>query len=136
MEALPPGFCWCFIRITVKVMPAASMLETNLRLRQKPTTCYRTFCSATRCAHAYQRVLEFPGGASSSPELAASYVRKYPVGAKVSVYYNPDQPDQSTLEPGLSGGDWMIPALGVAAMAFGIFALFSPRRCNLLIGAE
>lgn len=75
----------------------------------------------------YQRVLEFPGGTSPSPEFATSYVRKYPVDAKVSVYYNPDQPDQATLEPGLTRGDWMIPALGVAAMAFGIFALFFSR---------
>ena len=74
--------------------------------------------------HTYQCVLEFPGGTSPSPELATSYVRKYPIGAKVPVYYNPDQPAQATLEPGLSRGDWMIPVLGVAAMAFGIFALF------------
>ena len=52
------------------------------------------------------------------------YAKKYPAGAKASVYYNPDQPDQATLEPGLARGDWMIPAVGIIAMAFGIFALF------------
>ena len=81
--------------------------------------------SYTVAAHTYQRTLEFPGGANSSPDLAASYAGKYPVGAKVPVYYNPDQPDQATLEPGLARGDWMILALGIAAMAFGVFALFS-----------
>jgi len=80
--------------------------------------------SYTVGARTYQRALEFPGGTSPSQELATSYVRKYPVGAKVPVYYNPAQPSQATLEPGLTRGDWMIPALGVAAMAFGIFALF------------
>ncbi len=80
--------------------------------------------SYTVGAHTYQCVLELPGGTNPSPELATSYVRKYPIGAKVPVYYNPDQPDQATLEPGLSRGDWMIPVLGIAAMAFGIFALF------------
>jgi hypothetical protein len=99
----------------------------NPRLRRKPMTCYRTFYSAIRWARAYQRALEFPDGTSPSPEFATSYVRKYPVGAKVPVYYNPDQPDQATLEPGLTRGDWMIPALGIAAMAFGIFALFFSR---------
>lgn len=80
--------------------------------------------SYTVNAHTYQRVLEFPGGTSPSPELAISYARKYPVGTKVPVYFNPDQPDHATLEPGLARGDWMIPAVGIAAMAFGIFALF------------
>jgi len=79
--------------------------------------------SYTVGTHTYRRALEFPNGASASPELATSYAGKYPVGAKVSVHYNPDQPDQATLEPGLARGDWMILALGIAAIAFGIFAL-------------
>ncbi len=83
--------------------------------------------SYTVGTHTYQRALEFPGGTNPSPELATSYVRKYPVGAKVPVHYNPNQPDQATLEPDLTRGDWMIPALGVAAMVFGIFALFFSR---------
>lgn len=74
--------------------------------------------------HTYQHALKFPGGTQPSPELTASYTRKYSVGAKVSVYYNPQQPDQATLEPGLARGDWMILAIGITAMAFGIFALF------------
>lgn len=80
--------------------------------------------SYTVDARTYQCMLEFPGGTSPSPELASSYVLKYPVDAKVPVYYNPDQPGPATLEPGLTRGDWMIPVLGVAAMAFGIFVLF------------
>ena len=80
--------------------------------------------SYTVAAYNYQRILEFPDGTEPSPELATSYAKKYPAGAKVSVYYNPDQPDQATLEPGLARGDWMIPAVGIIAMAFGIFALF------------
>ena len=80
--------------------------------------------SYTVGARTYQRALEFPGGTNPSPELATSYAKKYPVGAKVPVYHNPDQPDQATLEPGLARGDWMILAAGVAAMAFGVFALF------------
>ncbi len=68
--------------------------------------------------------LDFPDGTEPSPELTTSYAKKYPAGAKVSVYYNPDQPDQDTLEPCLARGDWMIPAVGIIAMAFGIFALF------------
>ena len=80
--------------------------------------------SYTVAAHTYQRVLESPGGDNSSPELAADYAEKHPVGTKVPVYYNPDQPDQSTLEPSLASGDWMVLALGITTMVFGIFALF------------
>jgi hypothetical protein len=80
--------------------------------------------SYTVAADTYQGTLEFPDGTEPSPELATSYAKKYPAGAKVSVYYNPVQPDQATLEPGLARGDWMIPVLGLAAMALGIFALF------------
>lgn len=78
----------------------------------------------TVAAHIYQRTLEFPDNTNPSPELATSYAKKYPVGAKISVYYNPEQPNQATLEPGLARGDWMIPALGIAAIALGVFALF------------
>lgn len=80
--------------------------------------------SYTVAAYTYQRTLAFPSGTNPSPELATSYAKKYPAGAKVSVYYNPDQPDQATLEPGLAKGDWMIPFLGIIAMALGIYALF------------
>jgi len=39
------------------------------------------------------------------------------VGATVRVYYNPEQLNMATLEPGAQG-DWMILALGLM-MAFG-----------------
>lgn len=80
--------------------------------------------SYTVGARTYQRTLELPSGASPSPELVTRYAGKYPAGAKVPVYYNPGQPDQATLEPGMARGDWMILAMGIAAMVFGIFALF------------
>lgn len=80
--------------------------------------------SYTVAARTYQRALEFPGGTNPSLELATHYARKYPVGVRVTVHYNPDQPEKATLEPGLTRGDWMIPAAGIAAMAFGVYALF------------
>lgn len=60
----------------------------------------------------YRRSLQFPGGTNPMPEFAQSYVDKYPVGAEVQVYYQPDRPGQSTLEP-QTRGDWMILALGI-----------------------
>lgn len=71
----------------------------------------------------YRRELGFPGGTSPTPEFAASYVKKFPVGARVRVFYNPERPDQATLEPGLAQGDWMILTLGILATLLGILLL-------------
>ncbi|ALP53095.1 hypothetical protein Tel_07955 [Candidatus Tenderia electrophaga] len=60
----------------------------------------------------HRRRFEFPSGTNPMPELAESYVKKYPLDAPVQVFYNPDEPGQSTLEPG-SRGDWMILVLGI-----------------------
>lgn len=83
-----------------------------------------TLFSYTVADQTYRRELEFPGGISPTPELAVSYVERFPAGAKVRVYYDPEQPERATLEPGPARGDWMVLALGLAATAFGIAALW------------
>lgn len=70
----------------------------------------------------YQSRFEFPSGTHPLPEFSRSYVEKYPVGAGVTVYYNPQQPSDSTLEPGAQG-DWMILALGILLTIGGVGAL-------------
>ncbi len=74
-------------------------------------------------AQTYRRELGFPGGTNPTPEFAASYVKKFPAGASVRVFYDPERPDQATLEPGLAQGDWMILTLGIAATILGILLL-------------
>jgi len=37
--------------------------------------------------------------ASSNPSYAQEYINKYPIGKEVIVYYNPDDPRESVLEP-------------------------------------
>jgi hypothetical protein len=83
----------------------------------------RILFSYTVAGQTYRRELEFPGGISPTPEFAASYVEKFPAGAKVQVYYDPEQPERATLEPGSARGDWMIFILGLAATVFGTAAL-------------
>jgi Protein of unknown function (DUF3592) len=41
---------------------------------------------------------------STNPEFAQSYVSKYPVGKQVTVYYDPNDPSFSVLEPEVKGG--------------------------------
>ena len=73
----------------------------------------------------YQRDLALPGGAGVTPDFAESYVKKYPRGAKVRVHYNPQQPDQATLEPGPARDDWLIFTVGISATLLGtLFLIF------------
>lgn len=51
-----------------------------------------------RCEHA------FPGGTTPSQELIASYVLKYPIGAKVKAHYDPARPNARHSNPVLLAG--------------------------------
>jgi len=68
----------------------------------------------------FRQVLEFSGDITPSQEFAKSYVDKYPVGARVQVYYNPADPEIATLEPGLGKGDWLVLAIGLGMLVMGI----------------
>jgi len=70
----------------------------------------------------YQKQFEFPEGTHPLPEFAKAYNDKYPVGKKVEIFYDPDQPEIATLEPGAQG-DWMILAMGIAMVIGGILSL-------------
>ena len=70
----------------------------------------------------YRKVFEFPPGTHPLPEFTKAYLEKYPVGAEVRVYVNPQDAQDSTLEPGAQG-DWMILALGVLMLLGGLGAL-------------
>ena len=72
----------------------------------------------------YRQVLKFSGDITPTQEFAKSYVEKYPVGASVQVYYNPANPETSTLEPGLGKGDWLILAIGLGMFFLGILLFF------------
>lgn len=70
----------------------------------------------------YRRQFTFPEGTHPLPEFAKAYNDKYPVGATVDIFYNPEQPEIATLEPGAQG-DWMIFALGIAMAISGALTL-------------
>ncbi|MFM7276930.1 MAG: DUF3592 domain-containing protein, partial [Microcystis aeruginosa] len=50
---------------------------------------------------------------SSDPEHARSIVRRYEKGQKIKVYFHPNYPDKSVLDPGVSWGSYMILVGGV-----------------------
>ncbi len=72
----------------------------------------------------YRATYQFPGGTQPSQELTATYLAKFPTGSKVTVHYDPNHPDQATLEPGVGRGDWLILMLGLFATVFGVIFLF------------
>ena len=70
----------------------------------------------------YRCHFEFPEGTHPLPEFVTFYRNKYPVGAEAEVFYNPEQPEIATLEPGAQG-DWMILAMGIAMTLGGALSL-------------
>jgi Protein of unknown function (DUF3592) len=47
-------------------------------------------------------------------------VARYPVGRTVRVTYNPNDPSQSVLEPGVNGMSWFMLTVGVGMIALGV----------------
>ncbi len=68
------------------------------------------------------RAFEFPSGTQPLPEFTQAYLKKYPVDAKVRVFYHPKHPDEATLEPGTQA-DWMIIVIGLLMTVGGVAAL-------------
>jgi hypothetical protein len=52
-------------------------------------------------------------------DYARRCVARYPVGAPVAVYYDPDEPTTAVLEPGLSGKSFVPVVFGLYFAAFG-----------------
>lgn len=71
----------------------------------------------------HNKVFQFPEGTNPLPEFSQSYVKKYPVGKSVVVYYDPENVEEATLEPSTQG-DWMILALGLIMSFCGVVAFF------------
>lgn len=72
----------------------------------------------------FQTSHQFPPSVSPSQELSKQYLQRYPVGVSIQVYYQPDNPQHATIEPGMASGDWFVFALGLLTTIFGIVFLF------------
>lgn len=73
----------------------------------------------------YRQLLRFSGDITPSQEFAKSYVEKYPAGVHVKVYFNSENPEISTLEPGPGKGDWLILSIGLSMFIFGMLLFIS-----------
>ncbi len=71
----------------------------------------------------YENRLQFPAGTTPMPEFGAHYVKKYPPGRVVTVFVNPAQPAEATLEPDPGGGGLLL-GTGLLMLIIGIGAIF------------
>lgn len=62
-------------------------------------------------------------GMVSNASLAEKTVRKYPLDKEVDIYYDPDNTNQSVLEPGYSWGLLLMPILGLVVTACGFLSV-------------
>jgi Protein of unknown function (DUF3592) len=87
----------------------------------RPEVCYRYSVSGTEYV---ANVTRYGDGISlSTSKPAVKTVRKYPVGKLVTVHYNPHNPSEAVLEPGVN---WLIAAsfaMGAVFVVAGTFAL-------------
>lgn len=61
---------------------------------------------------------------TSDPSYGRGIVNRYPVGKKVRVYYNPDDPSASVLEPGAGWSSFMIAGIGALLTLIGFIGSF------------
>lgn len=63
-------------------------------------------------------------GLVTNKHMAEKTVAKYPKKREVVVYYNPDKPKQSVLEPGYSGGLLFMPIMGLIVIGCGLLSVY------------
>jgi len=78
----------------------------------------------------------FFGGdySSSSRSDASGTVNRYPVGKEVEVFYDPDEPSNSVLEPGAKWMSYMVYGIGMVFLVVGLLVVIGPL-CYLVLAA-
>lgn len=78
-------------------------------------------------------------GATSHNDRSAvqQQLKQYPVGRTLDVYYNPNNPNQAVLTPGVGGGIWIAITMGTAFLVLGIaLSMILPKVMRSVIGLE
>lgn len=70
------------------------------------------------------QTIKFGENSYSNHSDAEYYVTRYPKGKKVSVSYDPKRPDKSVLEPGVTGGSYIV--IGIGALFVVISLIMVP----------
>jgi hypothetical protein len=67
--------------------------------------------------------IKFGENTYSSERTAQEIIGQYPVGQEVTVFYDPTDPDSAILEPGVSGGSYIVLSVGLLFLAISLFVL-------------
>jgi hypothetical protein len=67
--------------------------------------------------------IKFGENSYSSSRKAENIASGYPVGKEVTVYYDPEDPARSVLEPGVSGGSYILLGIGVLFALIGLITM-------------
>ena len=71
-------------------------------------------------------------GFSNRPkEESKNIVERYPAGAHVPVYYDPDNPEESVLEPGVYALNWLGIVFGIGAIGFAYLIRSADAKAQL-----
>ena len=103
-------------------------LGTNKRGEYyEPHLTYQFNCKHNLCGG---KDIAFPAPRKLSQAESAIYKDRYAVGKQVQVYYNPNQPSQSCLEPspatGLEMQLWLTMALALGAVVLPMLPAYKP----------
>lgn len=66
-------------------------------------------------------LIRFGGVTSAFGDNVSKYLRKYKKGNKAVVYYNPDNPEESVLEPGIHTSMWYPCIFGICLIGLGFW---------------
>ena len=78
-----------------------------------------TYLAKKRAYKSY--AIKFGENSYDNKSMSEKIAAAYPVGKKVSVYYNPEDPDNSVLEQGVTIGSYIVLGIGVLFVAIGLF---------------
>jgi hypothetical protein len=81
--------------------------------------CYQV-AGTTYTAHR----VAFPGPSFHQATAAQAIIDRFPAGKAIPVFYSPDLPGRSVLEPGTPGNGWVLPSLGVGLLSVAVFLFF------------
>lgn len=70
------------------------------------------------------QTIKFGENSYSNHSDAEYYVSRYPIGQRVSVFYDPKRPDKSVLEPGVTSGSYIV--IGIGALFVAISLIMVP----------
>ena len=99
-------------KVEGRITSATSSSETE-DMKPQVEYCY------TVNAQNYTGTLSLPSGDVHLSDYAKVHAEKYPIDSSVTVYYDPESPENSTLEPGVRDDDWLIFWLCVGALGTG-----------------